>query len=350
MKQAADRHRGESRHRRLHLAKLAAALGLLVAVVDVDGALAGDDLDVLAAEIDRLSAAAEGSVGVAAIHLESGRELFVNGDEPFPMASTYKVPIAVQLLGRVDAGEISLSDRVELEPRDLHPGSGILSSLFDDPGVELSLRNLLELTLLISDNSATDLILRAAGGAEAVSERMVALGFPGIRVDRSTQMLIGDYYGIEGLDPARPLTLDEFRERAEALSEEERSAARSRFDADPRDAATPRDMGRLLAALWRGEVLEPESGKLLIDIMARSTTGEGRIRGLLTADAWVAHKTGTIGGTTNDVGIVALPNGAGHVVVVVLVKSSAAEIPARELAIAHISRAIHDYFLFRPTS
>jgi beta-lactamase class A len=60
----------------------------------------------------------------------------------------------------------------------------------------------------------------------------------------------------------------------------------------------------------------------------------------------VAHKTGTIGGTTNDVGIVTLPNGAGHVVTVVLVKESELEVPERELTIAHIARAIHDYFLF----
>ena len=56
--------------------------------------------------------------------------------------------------------------------------------------------------------------------------------------------------------------------------------------------------------------------------------------------------TGTIGGTTNDVGIVKLPGGAGHVVVVALVKESKLDVSARELAIAQVSRAIHDFFLF----
>jgi beta-lactamase class A len=82
--------------------------------------------------------------------------------------------------------------------------------------------------------------------------------------------------------------------------------------------------------------------------MRRSTTGRARIKGLLPPDTEVFHKTGTIGGTTNDVGIVTLPNEAGHVVTVVLIKESDLEGSERELAIAHIARAIHDYFLFNP--
>jgi beta-lactamase class A len=64
----------------------------------------------------------------------------------------------------------------------------------------------------------------------------------------------------------------------------------------------------------------------------------------------VAHKTGTIGGTTNDVGIVTLPQGAGQVAIAVFVKSSTKPIPERERVIAQIARAVHDFFLFRPAS
>src|SRR5439155_21648941 len=59
----------------------------------------------LADEIQRLSAISAGKVGVGIIHLESGRELFINRDEPFPMASTFKVPVAVQILTLVDSGK-----------------------------------------------------------------------------------------------------------------------------------------------------------------------------------------------------------------------------------------------------
>jgi beta-lactamase class A len=324
---------------------LAAFVLLVAATSSAVTALDGDDLGALERELVRLSALAGGRVGVGAVHLESGRAIYLKGEEPFPMASSYKVPIAVQLMARVERGEVDLGQLVEVEPDDLHPGSGLLTQLFDDPGVMLSARNLLELMLLISDNSATDMVLELAGGAKAVTERMAELGFGGIRVDRSTRLLIGDWIGVEGLR-GRPTTALEFDELASATSEEERSRAAARFDEDPRDTATPRAMAGLLAGLWRGEVASRESCDLILDIMSRSTTGEGRIRGQLTPGLWVAHKTGTIGGTTNDVGIVRLPDDAGHVALVAMVKQSSSEVPEREAAIAQIARAVHDYFLF----
>ncbi len=171
----------------------------------------------LEAEIARLAELAGGPVGVAAIHLETGRRVSHNGGERFGMASTYKVPIAVQLFTRVDAGEISLDSMIEGRQVDLHPGSGTLSRLFDDPGVILSLRNLTELMLLISDNSATDMVLTAAGGGEAVTARMRALGIDGIDVNRPTVHLIGDWIGVEGLPPSGDVTPHDFSELADSI-------------------------------------------------------------------------------------------------------------------------------------
>ncbi len=298
-------------------------------------------------EIGRLAELAGGPVGVGAIHLETGREVYYNRDVRFPMASSYKVPIAVQLLTRVDRHEIRLDSMIEVRQSDLHPGSGTLTSLFDDPGVVLSLRNLLELMLLISDNSATDMVLDAAGGSDAVTGRMRELGLAGIDVNRPTLNLILDWVGV----PARPeseLHPTVYREMFQAVDEDARARAAAAFDADPRDTATPEDMARLLARLWRGELLSEENSGLLLDIMRRSTTGANRIKGLLAPDTEVAHKTGTIGGTTNDVGIITLPDEAGHVVTVLFVKESTLPVAERERAIAHIARAIHDYFLFNP--
>ena len=71
-------------------------------------------------------------------------------------------------------------------------------------------------------------------------------------------------------------------------------------------------------------------------------------QGLLPPGTDVAHKTGSIGGTTNDVGIIYLPDRAGHVVTVVFVKESERPTATRESAIAQISRAVYDFFLFDP--
>ena len=299
-------------------------------------------------EIVRVSEVAGGVVGVSAIHLETGRQVSMNGTERFPMASSFKVPIAVQLLTRIDKGEVKLDQMIEIKQSDLHPGSGTLSDLFNKGGLAVSVRNLMELMLLISDNSATDVLLRTAGGAEAVTARMRALGLEGINVNRSTAQLIADWAGLSNLPPEDQWTPATFRAAFASVKPEEQKAAAKRFDADPRDTSTPDAMAALLERIYRKELLKPESADLLLDIMHRCRTGEARLRGLLPQGTKIAHKTGTIGGTTNDVGIITLPDNAGHVAIAVFVKSSEKDGSARERAIAEIARAVHDFFLFQP--
>jgi beta-lactamase class A len=302
----------------------------------------------LVREIARLANGAGGVVGVGAVHLETNRRVVLNGGERFPMASTYKVPIAVQLLTRVDKGEIRLDQMVQLQTSDLHPGSGTISDLFNKPGLALSVRNLLELMLLISDNSATDVCLRLAGGPEAVTARMRTAGINGIDVNRSTARLIADWIGIARGPSESEWSPTLFNELSSAVKPEERKAAAARFDADPRDTATPEAMVELLERIYRKDLLKPDSAELLLDIMRRCRTGEARLKGMLPLGTEVAHKTGTIGGTTNDVGIVTLPDNTGHVAITVFVKSSDKETPVRERTIAEIARAVHDFFLFQP--
>ena len=114
-----------------------------------------------------------------------------------------------------------------------------------------------------------------------------------------------------------------------------------------RDTATPQAMAELLQMIWSNKILEKENSELLIDIMSRCQTGEGRLKGILPKDTYVAHKTGTIGATTNDVGIIRLPQNKGNVIVVAFVKDSDLTIPERERAIAHVARSVYDYFLFQ---
>lgn len=299
-------------------------------------------------EIGRLSKGSGGVVGVSVVHLQTNRRVSLNGGERFPMASSYKVPIAVQLLTRVDKGELRLDQMIQLQPTDLHPGSGTLTDLFNKPGLALSVRNLLELMMLISDNSATDVCLRLAGGPEAVTARMREIGISGIDVNRSTARLIADWIGITQIPAESEWSTTLFRTLSEAVKPEERKAAAARFDADPRDTATPDGMVTLLGRIYRKDLLKTESAELLLDIMRRCRTGEARLKGLLPLGTEVAHKTGTIGGTTNDVGIVTLPDNAGHVAIAVFIKSSEKEVSARERTIAEVARAVHDFFLFQP--
>ena len=301
-------------------------------------------------ELQRLSDLSGGVVGICALHLESGRTIAQRRTERFPMASSYKVAIATQLLSRVDSGSVTLDQLVPITKTDFHPGSGMLSERFNwpySPAVDLSLsvRSLLELMLLISDNSATDICLRLAGGPAAVNACMKRLGIVGLRVDRPTAWLIADCVGIP-MDGSQPWSPARYDSLAKFSRPDTRQASYIAFENDPRDTATPDAMTGLLTKLYTQPVLKPASKTLLLDIMKRCETGLARLKGALPPDTEVLHKTGTIGLTASDVGIITLPGNAGHVAISVFVKSAKKDGPTRERTIAEVTRTIYDYFLF----
>src|SRR5262245_36974383 len=311
--------------------------------------IADVSLQRLEREIARLASPAGGIVGVSAIHVESGRRVSVNGDARFPMASVYKVPITVQLLARVDQGEVKLDQMVELKLSDIRP-NGTIRSLLSKPGLTLSVRNLLELTLLVGDNSAADLLLRLAGGPQAVTARMRAIGADGIDVSRPVINLLADSVGIR-LPAESEWTPELLDKLYQATTTETRKEAAVKWNADTRDTSTPDAMAALLVRIHRKDLLKRESAELLLDGLLRNQDGDTRLTGMLPPGTVVAHKMGSIGGSTNDVGIITLPDTAGHIAIVVFVKSSDKDEVERERAIAQIARAVYDFFLFQqPTA
>jgi len=300
-------------------------------------------------EVARLSQLSAGVLGVTAIHIESGKRFSQNGLVRFPMASSYKIPIAIQLFSRVDSGKYTLEQLVEVLRSDMHPGSGMIADRFNwpggvQPGLALSVRSLTELMLLISDNSATDICLRLAGGPGAVNACMKRLGITGLSVDRPTSYLISDWLGVP-MDPKQPWSSARFDSLEKKLTPEAMKASSRVFDADLKDTSTPDAMSELLLKLYAQPILKPETKTLLLDILRRCETGLSRLKGVLPPNTEVMHKTGTIGMTANDVGIITLPGDAGHLVISVFTKSSEKPLPDRERSIAEVTRVLHDYYL-----
>lgn len=295
------------------------------------------------AEIRRIANAVAGEVGVAAWRLDGhGPRILLNADEAFPMASTFKVAVAGALLGKVDAGTLSLETMLPVD-KSRYVESEVVADALIHSGVNLSVHNLLELMLTRSDNTATDVLTSAAGGPAAVTAWVRGQGITGLRVDRDTAAIIRDFFGLpagtfsEALATAR---------KGDPKLDERGTHPNAVFDKDPRDSSTPNAMAELLSKIFTGHALSPDSTKEIIAIMQRCHTGNDRLRGRLPATTTVADKTGTLGGSVNDVGVITLPDGKGQVVCAVFIKKSELPFADREKVIADVARAVYDYFLF----
>lgn len=297
------------------------------------------------AEISRIAHDIDGTVGVAAWRLDGrGPRVLLNADQQYPMASTFKVAVAGTILSQVDSGRLSLGQMVPIDPNMMVESEG-LAETFKHPGVSVSVENLLELMLTVSDNTATDTLEKLAGGPAVVTRWVRSQGVEGLRVDRDTAGLIRDFYGLPP-GPSFPASL-EAGLKANPSLEDKGDKPDPKFDNDPRDTSTPVAMAELLQRIYTGKALSPASTDLLRQIEERNTTGKARIRARLPAGTTVAEKTGTIGGSVNNVGVITLPGSAGKLVVAIFIKKSSKPVEDRERVIADISRTLYDYYLLQ---
>ncbi|HEX7783085.1 MAG TPA: class A beta-lactamase [Sphingobium sp.] len=286
----------------------------------------------------------DGTVGIAVRRIGSDKTIMLNGNTLFPMASTYKVAVAGAILAQVDKGLTTLD---AILPVDHHMlVSDGIASMMPHPGLSMSVYNLLELMLTRSDNSATDVLVKQAGGPAAITAWLRSIGIRDQRVDDNTAQLL---YRAMGLLPVE----GDFARNVEAALESDpglrerdaRDLPNLAFAADPRDTSTPEAMVDLLTKIAQGKALKADTTRTLLDIMARCKTGESRLKALLPPGTPIAHKTGTLNGLANDVGIVTLPDGSAMAVAVFVMKDGKGK-EARDRIMAEASRAAHDYYLF----
>ncbi len=297
-------------------------------------------------QIEAVIRSVDGEVGVAAKHLETGAEIAINGDTYFPLASVFKVPVLVEVMAQIKEGLFALEDEISIQKTDQHLGSGYLSDL-DAPGIKLSVRNLINLMMMISDNSATDILLTKVG-ARNVNSRLRSYGLEKITIDRTCQQLIMDAIGMD-YEKYKDLPLDDV---IKALGEERQGKpealeqARAKFSQVIKDQSSPNAMNRLLELIFKKEILDEESCDFIVNVMLKCQTGERRLRGDLPRYVRIAHKTGTIGGTVNNAGIIYLPDNLGHVAITVFTKDTEEDTEEIEDVIAQIARFVYDYFYF----
>lgn len=285
-------------------------------------------------EWHRIARETDGTLGAAALHISSMRRISLRGDDRFPLASVCKLPIAIHILALADEGKLSLNDEIEIPVYDVVPGVSEVAERWPRQK-RFPLGELLRLMVARSDNTAVQTLFRIGGGAVAMAERFRQWDVGGMRIDRSERCCALDAEGVENIPPVSQWTPDMLDKLTAPIPLPERLAAMQRFIRDPRDTATPNSTVELLSKAFRGEVLSEGLTQHLIEILEATTTGSGRIKGLLPNGTVVAHKTGTTAtvmdpnGSTNDVGVITLPGEAGQLALSVYVKGSTADRAAR---------------------
>ena len=307
---------------------------------------ASPDLTALTARLSQIVNTSAGEIGVALVHVESGAHVSIHGDRRFPMASVYKLPIAIEALSQVSEGKLELSHQVTLGPNDIR-ACCTLSRHYPRGGVTLTLGDLLELMMIESDNTAVDAVLKLVGGPAVVERRLRARGFNAININRYDAQISLEMTGVREAVPDSEWTLDRQRRLIAAVTPTDLRDARARYTSDPRDTTTSDDMAALLVRLQRGDLLPWPYGEQLIERMSHTKTGPKRLKARLPADTTVAHKTGTTDVVINDVGIITLPENGGHLVLAVFVMNGG-HVSRMQNAIAEIAAASYESFTGKP--
>jgi beta-lactamase class A len=261
-----------------------AGLALVLASVSVSHLTAAPAADPLAAKVDALAADfAKKHTGATLVlyarNLDTGKDFGRDPDSKVRTASTIKLPILCALESQVAAGKVKWDERIVLKPEDKVTGSGVLGSLAD--GTDLTIRNVATLMIIVSDNTATNLVLNRIT-ADAVNDYLDSIG---ITTTRSNRKVRGD---------GTKLAAAEGWSRAGKLPENERYGL---------GVSTPREMVKILAMLQQGKIVSAEASKDILGILEKQQykTGLGRHVG---DDVKVASKSGALDALRSDVGIV----------------------------------------------
>lgn len=271
------------------------------------------ELDELAVLIEKTAGPAKGRVGAFAVVLETGESVSLDASGRYPMQSVYKLPIAMAVLRQVEEGKLKLEQKVRVEKAE-YVRVGMRSPLRDKNanGADVTVQELIRLSIIESDGSASDVLMRLAGGATAIQEYL-------------TGITIGE---VIVANPEKEIGQD--------------------WETQYRNWGTPEGAAALLRALHEKRGISDQNQKLLLKFMTESVPGAKRLKGALPPGTSVAHKTGTSGtnadgvtAATNDIGIVTLPNG-NHIAIAVFVSDSPADEVTREAVIAGIAKAAWD--------
>jgi beta-lactamase class A len=259
------------------------------------------------------------SWGIYIKSLDTNEEIAVNPDRQMETMSTIKIPLMVEVFAQVKAGRFALSDKYTLVEADIQPGTGTLQRM--DPGAVMTVKDLVTMMIIVSDNTAAEVLYRLVGGPEAVNARMKMLGLA------QTSAIHVPSTWFRGLAAA---------ESPEQFYRE----GKYRFG-----LSTAREMARLLELMVRGALVDEAASDLMLQIM-RWQLYRARIP-RYSSGYQIAHKTGDFPPyVEDDVGILEVDDR--RIVVCVFTGNHFGSAEALENAIGLVAKDVADYFAYRP--
>jgi len=322
---------------------LVLALLLLALPTSAQNAPAAKPIDLLKQKLEQISAGVSADWGIYIKSLDTGEEIAINADKTMDTMSAIKIPLLVDVYRQVDGGKINTADRFTMKTADKRFGTGVLRTL--DAGLNMSFRDALELMIIQSDNSATDMAFARAGGPAHVTQTMREMGLNSITATGTSF----DWFRAlaEAGDPAyakfgpEELFTKGFPDKLTYTNVE-----RFHFEGkNPFGLASARDMGKLLDMMATNKAASEKSCKEMLRMMAQQQM-RTRIPRFMLDDVETPHKTGDFPPyIANDVGLIETP--AGRVVVVFFSAHHRGYYSELEDAIGRMSEQVWGYFNYR---
>ena len=231
------------------------------------------------------------------VDLDTKGFVSIEGDKSISSASTIKLPIVVAFLQDVDQGKISLEEQLTMTKDVIGDGSGNMR--YEKPGSKFSALETVIKMMTISDNTATNMLIKRLGGIEALNQRFAKMKLTQTRLRNSLPDLTGT------------------------------------------NTTSAEDLGNLLAEIDSGDLLSLRSRDRLLHIMGNIVNDSLLPQGL-EPEALIAHKTGDIKSVLADVGMIDMPSGKRYIASI-FVKRPDNSSQAREL-IQEVSRQTYQYF------
>ncbi|MFF9346417.1 serine hydrolase [Streptomyces sp. NPDC014734] len=263
-----------------------------------------------------------------ALDIDSGAQIDIGADQPVCTASVHKLCLLVTLHELAAAGGLDLGEQIECAPAGRTAGPTGLAAMLDP--VRMSLRDVAYLMMAVSDNASADVLLGRVG-LDAVNRTTARLGLARTYAVQSFGELFATLREDAGPAGARALADPHVITRLRAL------------DPARTNRSTPRDMTRLLGAVWRDETCPPEHCAAIRRLLGLQVWPHRLASGFPFDDVHVAGKTGTLPTLRNEVGVVEYPDGGRYAVAVFTrTANTAATLPAADAVIGTAARIAVD--------